>query len=1006
MSWSASIQRYFKTEWLSLGALFCLLFFSQLVLLPAKGWAQQMAQLDPDYELIVDIRLDDRLLGLDILGYQHNDHFYLSLAELSDALRFPINVNSETGQAEGWFIRPERTLVVEPHQHRAIISGQATPFQAEQVGLTPDGLFVRSDLLETWFPLRITPYIRELGIHIETRELLPIQAQWQRAERESISSDNSNSVQYEVVPDPYRLFGHRTNQFRFTQVSTQQNEDAQVNSSSSYALMSKGDLAWMTSTLNVTGRDDKVTMARLNFQRTRFKGPLGLQHFELGDVNSQSGGGGGLGVLFRGGSVDERIERNFSADTVDINGDRLPGWDVELYRNGVLIASQTVGEAGRYNFDNVDLVFGENNFRLIFYGPFGEVEEEERLFFTTENSIGRGQVRYEFAATQQDRTLLGVGDADRLESGSPDYTANLGLGVTRNIALNLGVRSYERNEERLLDYNIGSQIRLPFAQTRFNYRHQDTSYNTYQGSLLTRLGGLGVSLDYAHYDYSDYDQSTLPDNQRRWSSSLGLTHKLGDMPMNFNLNHSDGTQRSLTNALFDTQISLGEYRINKSFFYQYEEIQEPFFDSNEYIGGSLASTFAPAPWHIRLGFSYDIKPEFELTQLNASSRLRIDDSMTMTFDVQRRLYDSLTTYTAGINWRLKWFVLSPRISYDSEGRYMGLLTFTTNFATRPGSQPLYFDSLPMASHGGVYGRVYESGLTSEQLRHVTPIEQAELHAVQAYRKATSNKAGEVYLNRLSAWRPTDIELERSSLINPAHIPQQEGYAVIPRPGHWQQLDFAHFIGTELEGKAFIQDEGGFLEPAARLLVILTTERGVEVSRQRTLYDGSYVLSDIEAGRYLVQLQDGLNERVVAQPSVIVVPGDGEIVYLEDLILAKGKKPESGIIQTAPMTSIVSAAEAQSPVQVEAQKVQQTPTQLGGWGVQLGAFSERANAERLWQETRMAIQTIYPAASPLYIQTGQLTRLLVQPGVTKLEADNLCLKLQEQQINCLLRQLPK
>lgn len=1007
-----------KTASSALCLLFCASIAIQAFFYSPSSHAQQLAQLDPNFELILDVRLDDQALGLNILGYQHEERFFISLAEFSDALRFPIQVDIASGQAQGWFIQPERTFFLDTQQQQAMIAGQTVAFSSEQVAITEEGIFIASDLLDSWFPVRITPHIRQLGLHIEALEQLPIQTQQQRAQRGAFVGIDKNQIRQPLTPDPYRFVGHRVNELRLTHATTQQHRESDVRRQSNYSLLSRGDLAWMTSTLSLSGREDKVTSARLNLERTRLNGPLGLQHFELGDINSQSGGrgAGSRGVLFRGGSLGEQIERNFSSDTVNINGDILPGWDVELHRNGVLIASQTVDESGRYQFENINLVFGENTFKLFFYGPFGEVKEEERRFFSSEDNIASGHVRYELSASQTGRSVFGINDVYSEDRDAVAYSANLDLGVTRHLSLNLGSQNYQRNGVRLLDYNFGAQIRLPFAQTRFNYRYQDDSYNIYQASLLTRIAGTGLSLNYSSYDYGDFSAQGLPINRQRWSSSLGIDRMVGQVPININAQHTEFAQSSLTNANLDTQFNFSNYRISKSFFYEHLEQQQPIFERTERLGGSLASTFNPSPWQIRLGLAYDIKPELELTQLNASSRLRIDNRMTMTFDVQHRLIDRNTLYMAGFNWRLDKFILSPRISYDSEGRYFGLLTISTNLATRPGSQPLEFNSLAMSDHGGVYGRVFVDQLGNGHINQMSPIELAQLNALQAHRNAMTNAQGEAYLSRLPAWRPTDVELDRSSLTHPEHIPMRTGYAVTPRPGHWQQLDFPHYIGTEIEGKVWLEKANGLREPIPRLMVTLFTEQGQEITRQRTNNDGSFVLTDVVAGHYQVMLQEGFNERVISKQSILVVPGDGETIYLADIIIAERGKESvnrivNAIVQPTPHVEVTPdpvvspAVTPVTPVAVGSQAVAQQ-----GWTLQLGAFSKQANAEQLWHQLSIKVKTIVPTAQPLYLQSGGYTRLLLQFGahekeLSEQEADKLCLKLQAQNMSCLLRKLP-
>lgn len=58
---------------------------------------------------------------------------------------------------------------------------------------------------------------------------------------------------------------------------------------------------------------------------------------------------------------------------------------------------------------------------------------------------------------------------------------------------------------------------------------------------------------------------------------------------------------------------------------------------------------------------------------------------------------------------------------------------------------------------------------------------------------------------------------------------------------------------------------------------------------------------------------------------------------------------------------------------------------GGWRVQLGAFGDPANALRLWGQ----VSGKFPGRQPYYVKSGALTRLLVGPFGSSVEASRAC-----------------
>jgi len=96
-------------------------------------------------------------------------------------------------------------------------------------------------------------------------------------------------------------------------------------------------------------------------------------------------------------------DRPTEFDRITLDGDLPIGWEVELYRNEVLLDFRVDQISGRYSFQNVPLLFGNNILRLAFYGPQGQVREELKQIRVGPEQIKPGEHRYRFAFNQQDK---------------------------------------------------------------------------------------------------------------------------------------------------------------------------------------------------------------------------------------------------------------------------------------------------------------------------------------------------------------------------------------------------------------------------------------------------------------------------------------------------------------------------------------------------------------------------------------------------------------------------
>ena len=843
------------------------------------------AELKIENELLLELRLDGKKLGLDILGYQRGNDFLISLEELLTGLEFPISVNSTQGQANGWYISQNRGFTLDMKRGVVISNGKTLPLGKTEAVIFEGTLFVETNVIQRWFPLQLSANVRQLYLDIKPTELLPLQARQQRKQLKSSRSSNLQEPQYPLQANPYQFLGPHITKARLGYATERQTLDSNASYDLNYALLSQGDLAWMTSTISLVGKsDDALTGANLKLERTAFKGPLLLNHVEVGDL----GINGFRGVLLRGGDVNRALNGRFANETVYLEGSQLPDWDVELYQNGQLIATQTTGQDSRYRFEDISLLFGENDFELKFYGPFGEVESRHEYHFLGANMLAPGRLSYDMSMTQEGRTIFGINDTLVGEDlGSGHFTADFNLGLSRNFTIGAGVNSQQRSGERVISSNLGFGLATSrfYVSTRYNY--EPNSQDSINSSLRTRIGNSGLNLSYIQF----IDDDELTNSPNKWQANLVITSSLLNVPLNLNVNIQEQRENTLLTADLGTTIPLaGSGRFSTSISYVDEEDRSNANTTtiSQTIGQSSFYTII-RPWTFRFGSSYALQPQSELIEYSAFSSLRMDRDTTLNLDIRKNELNDLTYYQGGLNWQFDSVQINARVSYNSDERWASFITLSTNFIHKPGRLLPKLDSRASVGMGTVEVQVFSEFENA-------PYKNVKVKGIQAWRKATTDKAGKAYLTRIPAYRQIDIELDESSITDNELRSTNRGVSVITRPGSYAIVKFPLIRTAELEGYIFIANGKGKL-PLSRVLVTLKTLDGELVTQRRSAFDGFFLFDGIEPGIYKISIDDAYANRLIKKPDSVKVSSNSGIIRALNFTL----KPTAarGIIRDRP-----------------------------------------------------------------------------------------------------------
>ena len=338
--------------------------------------------------LIAELRFVDTIFVI-----KQGTGVLVSLAEITEFIGFAIEVGDDPGRAAGWFIRETNTFELDFDAGRLVIRGEQREIKEGTLVFIDDELFLHSSAFEDWFDVQMNVDFRELIMTLNPRNPLPLQERIARLQQFERTTENKARVPVQPLLDlPFQriTMPFLDVQIRGTRFSGQGQD---TTTSSTYSILGNGELAFATAKYFVTGSNtNPVSGLRVNLSREdpdgAMLGPIQATKIEVGDL--AGGGGGGFG---RGAAVTNSPQgfSNTTSNITEFTGDIQPDWDVELYHNGVLVGLQQVGEEARYEFRNVPLFLGANDFRLVFYGPQGELSETRSSIPVT--TIGEANVR-------------------------------------------------------------------------------------------------------------------------------------------------------------------------------------------------------------------------------------------------------------------------------------------------------------------------------------------------------------------------------------------------------------------------------------------------------------------------------------------------------------------------------------------------------------------------------------------------------------------------------------
>ena len=523
-----------------------------------------------------------------------------------------------------------------------------------------------------------------------------------------------------------------------------------------------------------------------------------------------------------------------------IRGDLPPGWAIEAYRNGELVAVDTVGRNSNYLLQ-LPVLYGENPVDLLAVGPFGQTRALSQNLRILADLLPRDRSEYSASFSQcrlrQQCVLAG--------------TADMRIGLTDRWTMRVGIDGVARDSVGWRQAPYLSFVGTPATALAVQLDAAGQSH-TRLAVNIEPSRQLRLSLEQQWFGADPIDP-LLTARRRSQSSMYGVWRSLGarQTAVEASLDHSaflDGG--GLTRARLGVGTQTAGFRLQP-----YLRFDQSSRGSYSQGAGGVEATVLPDGRRGKYFGASLLRLIAELDDRGRAVREAVTIAMPMpgTFRIdagvamQRGQTGPLATLTVSRDLNALRSYTAATVSRGSSSATQSL---QGSALLSRGERRPQFVTGPSLQRTGVTGTVFLDRNGNSRRDAGEPVVPGVLVQVGTG-WARSDADGRYRVWDLVPFVPLPIVIDSLSLPSPLWIPTIEHPSIEAGPNRFEPLDIPLVTGGVLEGRIVWERPGGVSLPPVPL--IITNARGDVVARTASFSDGEFVLFGVRPGTLTVRV---------------------------------------------------------------------------------------------------------------------------------------------------------
>src|SRR6266545_3853434 len=506
-------------------------------------------------------------------------------------------------------------------------------------------------------------------------------------------------------------------------------------------------------------------------------------------------------------------------------GSLEPGWSVEAYRGGDLVAFDSADAAGGFSID-LPVRYGENPVDFVAYGPFGEIREFNRTY----------RVLSELLPARRFEYGLGGGHCPQ-PSFICNTTGNLDLryGATPRWTVQGGIDQYWRDSlpDRTHPYAavVGNPSNAWAVQTELVGAGFARGALRYEPSVDLRLEG-----EYVHFAHDSASVLAVPGRRAQWTLSGFLrprtSHGFFFFDGRFERISTDAG--ALTRTRLGASLQTNDIRLLP---YVRTERGQAAGGDREFVG--LSALMLPRPrWggflsQVLLRGTTEIERQAGLVSWSAFAARPVAKGVRLEVGANWLRDDAGLTYTLTVTsnfsaLRAVTAVLAPPGEPLSATQFLQGSVLWDRRTERLGVAPG-----PSLERSGLSGRVFMD-VNANGIRDIGEAPVANARVLVGTLAAQTDSVGAYHVWDLVPFEPVLVSLDSLSLESPLLVPLFARTSIVPGPNRFRSLDIPVVEAGIIEGRVVRNGAG-----VGGVTLLLTERRSGTRRTLVTFNDGAF-----------------------------------------------------------------------------------------------------------------------------------------------------------------------
>ncbi len=416
-------------------------------------------------EIIVKIDIP-RLLQKDVFAHYDGQTIYVPLIDFFSLIEVQVDADFSGKKFSGQYLSENNEFEINLNKYEAKCFKRELIIDSTWYVLTDNELFLRIDLFDKLFDIKMFFNFSDLSIFIPLNDEFPIYQKLRRAmAHKKLREQQHAEISAQSIPRRKEYLSGGV--LDWTVAASPIGGSGQYFNLGLGGILMGGDLE-----LSATGstdfgvRNDQIRYRwHYYFDNNRY-----ITQVEAGKINTL----GHLSRSLTGVMATNRPQiRRQHFQTITLSDNIGPGWEVELYMNGRLIDFTHSDENGQYSFF-VDIDYGTTRLELHFFGPDGEIRTEERWVSVPFNLIPKNEIEYTVA----------TGEADMYGVSNKYFQTTAYYGLLNRVTVGVGS-----------DIPMQNAVEKPLASGEMTYQPFD---NMLVNGIFSPSNSTQFSLNYSH----------------------------------------------------------------------------------------------------------------------------------------------------------------------------------------------------------------------------------------------------------------------------------------------------------------------------------------------------------------------------------------------------------------------------------------------------------------------------------------------------------------------------